>query len=237
MGRSVYTEVGDLQYNKKQFGATWSGIVASYELGISLSGEDAEFFKNVCLKIERFRKIILKAGKAEFRIVNKEFNGKRVKGVVMLPLGSKSEVWIGKKYVMDRVFPRSRLPDASKENRKNVLKALRSIIEPQVDVFRGRVSREPVIKSSLTGRPIFGAYHVDHVYPFIRLVEEWCRENSLDLETIPVKCRGAQCKLESVQMAESWFDYHALNSQFQVLDASENIKKGAKYYGKASSSS
>jgi hypothetical protein len=233
MGRSVYVEVDGVQYNKKQFGAKWSEIVGSYEQGVSLGESDSEFFRHVCLKIDRFRKILLKGGVAEFRIVRKEFNGKRVKGIVIVSPGSRSEVWVGKKYVMDRVFPRTRVPDVSKENRKNVLKALRSIIEPQIEVFRGRISRETVVKSSSTGKPIFGAYHVDHVYPFIRLVEEWCRENSLDLETIPVKCRGARCRLESVQMAESWFDYHALNSQFQILDASENIRKGAKYYGKA----
>jgi hypothetical protein len=159
-----------------------------------------------------------------------------VKGIALISPNSHYEVWVGKNYLLDRLFPKKNLPDPSKENRKNALRALRNIIEPQVELYRRRVANNSVIRSDYSGKPIFGPYHVDHVYPFIKLVEEWCRENGVDLERIPLKCRGATCKLESVEMSESWFDYHSVNAKFQVLDAKENISKGARYYGNSSCS-
>ena len=141
-------------------------------------------------------------------------------------------VWVGKQVVVKAMFPNTNIPDQGKVNRREVLRSLRDIVEPQIREYRRRFAGKSVIKSSLTGRPIFGPYHVDHVYPFIWLVEEWCRENALDLETIAVRCRGAVCRLESIDLAESWFDYHALHAEFQVLDASENTSKGSRYFGR-----
>lgn len=226
-----YVEVGGVQFNKKTFGAKWSGIVAGYEAGVTLSPSDTAFMTDVLSRISRFARI-MERGRVRFRVVHRSFNGKRVKGIVMISPNSGHEVWVGKQVVMGVVFPSANVPDPSKQNRRDVLRALRGIIEPQIQEYRRRFAGKSVIKSSMTGRPIFGPYHVDHVYPFIRLVEEWCRENGLDLETIQVKCRGTVCRLASTVLAESWFDYHALNAEFQVLDAAENVSKGSRYFGR-----
>lgn len=235
MGKAVYCEVAGQSYNKGQFSKTWKDIVARCELGVILTGRDRDFMWDVCNKIERFRKILERPGTPEFRIVNKTFNGKRVRGIVILTPNSRHEVWVGKAYVMERLFPRGYLPDPSKVNRRNAIKALRETIQPQIDQFKKRVSNQSLVKSSLSGKPIIGPYHVDHVYPFIRMVEEWCRENGVDLENVPVKCVGVSCRLESIELSESWFDYHSLNAKYQILDPVENITKGAKYYGESSS--
>jgi hypothetical protein len=235
MGRAVYTEVAGQSYNKGQFSRAWKEMVSGHEIGVLLTGSHREFMYSVCERIERFRKILERPGTAEFRIVNKTFNGKRVKGIVLVTPNSHYQVWVGKAFVMDRLFPKAYVPDPAKVNRRNVIRALRDIIQPQIDLYKRRVSGQSVIKSSLSGKPIAGPYHVDHVYPFIRMVEEWCRENSIDLERIPVKCYGVGCRLESIELSENWFDYHALNAKYQVLDPVENITKGAKYYGESSS--
>ena len=226
-----YVEVLGQQYNKKQFSAKWSEIIASYEPGLSVSKSDYCFLSDVLIRIPRFSRI-MDRGRVDYKVVKKAFNGKRVKGIVLVTPNSSYEVWVGKKYVMDSIFPKSTAPDPAKENRKNAIRALRGVIEPQIQEYRNRFKGQRLIKSSLSGKPILGPYHVDHVYPFIRLVEEWCRENQYDLETIPVKCRGAICRLQSVEMAESWFDYHSFHAEFQILDASENTSKGSKYFGK-----
>lgn len=230
-----YVSVSGQQYNKKQFGAKWSGIVASYEVGTIVNPEDTTFLTDVLKRISRFAKI-LDRGEVGYKVVNKRFNGKTVKGIVLVTPGSKHEVWVGKESVMRSVFPPPNRYDPAKQNRREALKAMRNIIEPQIQNYRRRFAGQSVVKSSLTGKPILGPYHVDHVYPFIRLVEEWCRENGYDLETIPVKCRGASCRFASVDMAESWFDYHAFHAEFQVLDASENTSKGSRYLGKSEDS-
>jgi hypothetical protein len=225
-----YITIAGTEYNKTGFGKKWSQIVASYEPGLKVSLDDERFLTDCCSRMDRYARIMFR-GKVGFKIVNKSFNGKRVKGVVMITPNSSHEVWVSKGKVVDSLFPRHVRPDPSRTNRNDVIRALRNIIEPQIKQYRVRVRSAKVIKSSVTGKPIFGPYHVDHVYPFIRLVEEWCRENGYDLETLAVRCRGASCKLVSAEVAESWFDYHMLNAKLQVLDASENISKGSKYYG------
>lgn len=225
-----YVTVDGIQYNKTSFGKKWSEIVASYEPGLRVSEADARFLADCCGRIDRYARIMAR-GKVGFRIVNKSFNGKRVKGVVLITPNSSHEVWVSKGNVVQMLFPRHALPDPGKENRRNVLRALRSIVEPQIRQYRARVRSSKPVKSSVTGKPILGPYHVDHVYPFSKLVEEWCRDNGYDLETLAVKCRGATCKLSSVEIAEDWFNYHMLNAKFQVLDASENLSKGDKYFG------
>ena len=231
MSARRYVEVDGVQYNKKGFGEKWSTIVAGYEAGTTVSPADTAFLVDVLSRMSRFARIMAR-GPVRFKVVQKSFNGKRVKGLVLVTPNSGYEVWVGKQVVMRAMFPSTTLPDPSKQNRRDVLRALRCIIEPQIREYRRRFAGKSVIKSSLTGRPIFGPYHVDHVYPFIRLVEEWCRENGLDLETIAVKCRGTVCRLASVDLAESWFDYHALHAEYQVLDAAENVSKGSRYLGR-----
>ena len=213
-------EINGTVYNKTQFGRRWSGIVSSYEVGVSLTPADRDFMTAVCLKLDRYRKKASEPG-ATFRVVSKEFNGKRVKGIVLVTASSHNEMWIGKADTMNRIFKGGLVPDPSKRNRADAIRALRRIIEPQIAQYR-RSNAE-----RLRG----GLYHIDHVYPFKLLVQEWCRENRLDLETIPVKCRGASCRLKSIDMAESWFDYHALNARLQVLEPKENLSKGSKYFG------
>ena len=74
-------------------------------------------------------------------------------------------------------------------------------------------------------------FHIDHKYPFKNLVEEWAREERVDLENIDVYCRGTKCYFKDTNLAESWFDYHQINAQLQALSAKENLKKGSRYYG------
>ena len=231
MSTRRYVTVSGQQYNKKGFSAKWSGMVASYEPGVTLTPADTSFVNDILLRIPRFARVLAR-GRVSYRVVNRTFNGKRVKGVVLVTPNSGYEVWVGKQVVVKAMFPPVNVPDLSKENRRNVLRALRGVIEPQIAEYRRRFRGQSVVKSSLTGKPIFGPYHIDHVYPFIRLVEEWCREKGIDLETLAVKCRGATCKLVSTDLAESWFDYHALHAEFQVLDAAENVSKGSKYFGR-----
>lgn len=227
-----YVTVLGTQYNKKGFSAKWSGIVASYEVGTNVNFEDSRFLTDILQRIPRFARVLARGGTV-YRVVNKRFNGKVVKGIVLVTPNSKYEMWVGKRVAVDAMFPPTSPPDPAKQNRRNALRAMRGAIEPQIQQYRRRFAGKSVIKSSLTGKPILGPYHVDHVYPFIRLVEEWCRENGYDLETIPVKCRGTSCRFELTDMFNSWFDYHAFHAEFQVLDASENVSKGSKYFGRS----
>lgn len=153
----------------------------------------------------------------------------------MVTGGSKREVWLGKGKVIEALFPREVDVPVYVQNKKDALAAMRQIIEPQIKTFRTSINRQlkrKQIKCSMSGEFInSGEWHVDHRYPFKNLVEEWCREEKVDLENIDVYCRGTKCYFRSTELAESWWDYHLTRAELQALSATANLKKGAKYYG------
>lgn len=148
---------------------------------------------------------------------------------------SKREIWLGKAAILNILFPRTTAIPEYKQNKKDALVAMRQIIEPQIKTFRTSVLRQ--LKKKPIRCPISGdfiettMFHIDHKYPFKNLVEEWCRDEKVDLENIDVYCRGTKCYFKSTELAESWFDYHTIHAQLQVLSAKANLQKGAKYYG------
>jgi hypothetical protein len=153
----------------------------------------------------------------------------------MITPKSKSEVWLGKGQVIAALFPREVQVPTYVQNKREALAAMRQIIEPQIAIFRKSVLRQ--IKKKPVRCPISHdfldatKFHIDHKYPFKNLVEEWAREERIDLEHIDVYCRGTKCYFKDTNLAESWFDYHQINAQLQALSAKENLKKGSRYYG------
>lgn len=153
----------------------------------------------------------------------------------MVTSRSKREIWLGKGKIVDELFPRQTDIPEYKQNKKDALIAMRQIIEPQIRTFRTSVNRQlkkKPLKCIMSGEFInSGEFHIDHKYPFKNLVEEWCREEKIDLERIDVYCKGTKCYFKDTLLAESWFDYHMINAQLQALSAKSNLKKGSKYYG------
>lgn len=153
----------------------------------------------------------------------------------MITSRSKREVWLGKGQVVSALFPRTIAVPEYKQNKKDALVAMRQIIEPQIKTFRTSVLRQlkkKTLKCPMSGEFIEAAmFHIDHRYPFKNLVEEWCRDERVDLERIDVYCRGTKCYFKDTDLAERWFDYHMINAQLQVLSAKANLEKGSKYYG------
>lgn len=227
-----YVEIAGEQFNKSKFSKRWTEVVKSYEVGVELPSPDLDFILQSAQHLSRYRSVMDK-GACKVKVVKKSFNGKRIKGLALITPNSGYEMWIGKQQVIRVIFPSTTIPNPSKINRRRALAAMRNIIEPQINDFKRKARGDGgVVKSSVSGKPIYGPYHVDHVYPFVRLAEEWCRDNAIDLEKISLSCRGVKCRFDSVEMSESWFDYHALNAEFQILAAEENLKKGSRYFGR-----
>lgn len=156
----------------------------------------------------------------------------------MITPRSKREIWLGKGKIVDELFPRAKPIPEYKQNKKEALAALRQVIEPQIVSYRKSVLRQlqgPLghkIKCAVSGQAInAGEFHIDHRYAFKNIVEEFCRDYKIDLENVDVYCRGTKCYFKDTDLAESFFDYHMMNASLQVLNATENLKKGAKYYG------
>lgn len=200
-----------------------------------MRGDDEEFIREVIDLIPQW-KAIKDRGEVRYKIRNKKFQGRGVRGIVMISPNSKKEIWLGKGKIVEALFPRPTQTPVYVTNRRQALIAMRQIIEPQVKTFRLSVNRQlqrgKVMKCPMSGDFISsGEFHIDHKWPFKNLVEEWCREESVDLERIEIQCRGTKCYFRDTKLAESWFDYHAINAQLQALSAKANLQKGAKYYG------
>jgi DNA replication protein DnaD len=94
--------------------------------------------------------------------------------------------------------------------------AFRDAIKHQIAEFRSNNkskirSREPI--------------HVDQVYPFSKLLQEFLAENNVNLESIKLT-RDKQIK--NKELLKKWIDYHYKKAQLQMLSAKDNLKKSDK---------
>lgn len=224
----------DKEYSKSAFEKAWSDVVNTNECNYFLRGEAEKFVDAVVALVPTWEKIRARGG-TRYKIRNKKFQGRAVRGVVLITPKSKSEIWVGKGVLLEVLFPRSVEVPQYVQNRKQALLAMRQVIEPQIKTYRTSVLRhmkKMPLKCALTGDFVeTQKFHIDHRYPFKNLVEEWCRAERLDLERVDVYCRGTKCYFRDTVLAESWFDFHMMNAQLQVVTATANLKKGAKYYG------
>jgi hypothetical protein len=221
-------------YGKGQLEKKWTEITNNTECNYFVRGDDETFLNEVVDLIPRW-KAVKDRGEVKYKIRNKKFQGKGVRGVVMISPKSKREIWLGKGKIMEALFPKAVETPTYIQNKKDALVAMRQIIEPQIKTFRMSVNRQlkkKPIRCVESGEFInSGEFHIDHKYPFKNLVKEWCRDERVDLERIDVYCRGTKCYFKDTNLAESWFDYHMMHAQLQVLSAEANLQKGAKYYG------
>lgn len=117
---------------------------------------------------------------------------------------------------------------------------LRKCIEDQIKRFRNRVARRVtklraigakriategeefklLTTCALSGLPLVGKIHVDHVVPFAELVNQWITENEIDL------CKKRLTK----KQIESFEKYHDKVAELQLTRAKANMKAGKKGY-------
>lgn len=222
------------EYGKGQFEKKWTEVSSGTECNYFVKGGD-EAFLNAVVDLVAKWKVIKDRGEVKYKIRNKKFQGKAVRGIVMITSRSKREIWLGKGAVVEALFPKKVETPVYVQNKREALMAMRQIIDPQIVIFRKSVLRQ--IKKKPMRCPISHdfleatEFHIDHKYPFKNLVEEWCRDMKVDLENIEVYCRGTKCYMKDTDLAESWFDYHQISAQLQALSAKANLQKGAKYYG------
>lgn len=235
MGRQIIRVLGK-DYTKTGFEKKWSEIVKKTQCNYTIKSPDVEFVHEVVSKIDNWSSICKRNG-IKYKIRNKKFQGRAVRGVVMITPSSKTEIWIGKGKIVENLFPKKPIPKY-KQNKKEALAAMRQIIEPQIINYRNSVLRQlrgPMshkIKCAISGEVLnAGEFHIDHKYAFKNIVEEFCRSYKIDLENLDVYCRGTKCYLRDTNLAEAFFDYHTMNASLQAVTAKENLKKGSKYYG------
>lgn len=226
------------RYNKTSFSKRWTELSAN-AVGSRFALAEHEFIAEAISINPAWVKVMDRGPNFYFKVIKKKFQAKAVRGIALVSPNSSREIWIGKKKLVDMLFPPNRpvaeVNDTPAEHRNKVLRALRQVIEPQIKQYRTAVRRQIKgvgkykLRCAITGEYLeHRDFHIDHKVPFKLIVEDWCREIGKDLEHINVICRGTFCKLADPQVAENFFDYHLLHSQLQVVTAEANLVKGSK---------
>lgn len=226
--------IAGVEYTKSAFEKRWGEVTSGTECNYFVKNCDEDFINAALDLIPRWKSIKAR-GAVKYKIRNKKFQGRAVRGIVMISPKSKKELWLGKAKITSELFPRTTEVPEYVQNKRSALVALRQIAEPQIKTFRASVLRtldKRSLKCPMSGDFIAsGEFHIDHRYPFKNLVEEWCRQEGIDLENVEVYCRGVKCYFKSTDLAESWFDYHLMHAQLQALSAKSNLQKGSKFFG------
>ena len=107
-------------------------------------------------------------------------------------------------------LPLNRLEQHSIPHRQVVLGAMREVIGDQIAPLKKR------------------GMHVDHVYPFIRLAEDWAQSRHVFIEDLRViNSRRLGRKSLGEELDASWAEYHRTNAELQLLTPQENLRKGS----------
>lgn len=95
-------------------------------------------------------------------------------------------------------LPKNQL-SCNKSAKVRCLERLRRVVEPQIEPLRVK------------------GLHVDHIYPFSLLVDDWLKLNNLTWSKV------------TSRHYPSFYEYHQTHARLQYLTPKENINKGDKY--------
>lgn len=107
-------------------------------------------------------------------------------------------------------LPLNKLEQRQLSRRQIVLRAMREIVADQIEPLKRR------------------GMHVDHVYPFVRLAEDWAQSRHLFIEDLKVRSSNSlRRKTLGEELDTSWAEYHRTNAELQLLTPTQNLRKGS----------
>lgn len=131
------------------------------------------------------------------------------------------------------LFPAKKPPTP----RANLMACCRELIGSQIVEFdrqfwAATASMRPGPRCPLSGRSLrANRTHVDHIEPFVRLVEQWAAEQGMTCNELGALVRTSR-KLKRLTMNEqldaSWIQWHLEHATLQIVCAKANLQKGAK---------
>lgn len=125
-----------------------------------------------------------------------------------------------------KVFATKGITNTSNK-KKRVLAAMRACIKPQIDNYKAQIIYP--VTCPLSGKILRDGNgkraHVDHKWPFSRLVQQWLDLENLTFEEIELN-RAGEFKDRSLQV--KWYNYHNAEAVLQLVDKEHNLKKGAR---------
>lgn len=112
-------------------------------------------------------------------------------------------------------------------NRFKAIEALRFAVRLQLAEFRRSLTL-PIV-CAITGLPIAtnSELHIDHKLPFWRLVREFCRQYSVDLNCVETKGSGEHLQLVDKSLESQFQQFHSNCAILQPSLKEANLNKGA----------
>lgn len=119
-------------------------------------------------------------------------------------------------------------PQKKTSYRNVVLSALRADIAHQILKFRSNTSFPQ--QCYLSGRILYSwsETHIDHYFPFSKIVDSWLEYEGIDFKDIKLKGRGNDKSIADPLLKKRWQEYHYKLADLRICDRTENIKKSDK---------
>lgn len=218
-------------FSKKDFGKRWTEVINQ---GNPVSGDDLDFITESILLTEKGWADVIRRAPDKIKIeVGKQNYVYPVKGIILVSGFKKSRIWIGKQKITNILFPTKQRRSQESIDIANVKTAFRQLAEPQMKTERNRLRSVSFAEENplcpLSGQSLRDCKtHVDHTIPFTTLVEEFCRENRLDISNIKYSQRGTKVKLKDPVLAQKFVLYHLEKAELSLVCAEANLQKGSK---------
>lgn len=120
-------------------------------------------------------------------------------------------------------------------NRSVVMRTCREIISEQItewahNFWESTKHMKPGPKCPASGKSLrANRTAVDHVYPFVKLVEDWAQTLGLDIAVLPSKgSKKLKRRTFNQELDKSWAEYHKKHALLDMLTATANMQKGAR---------
>lgn len=215
---------------KSGFSQRLTDIISSSPCNKEIIGEDYDWLIE---QLQASHSYKTKALRPRIMLIPRmrKFGPKRQKFLCLVELNGKEQI-VSKGKLIEELYPaKSKVTEANR-HRSTVLASMRYCVADQISEYKDTVFLSEA-KCGLTGMPInkcAGGYAIDHVKPFIQLVDEWLIKNNISYADIKLKGRGHKKHFANEKLWASWYDFHKANAILQPVCRSANSSAGKKGY-------
>lgn len=132
----------------------------------------------------------------------------------------------------------SKIFDSESSRRNRTLSTMRAMISPQIKSFRKKWYKKAYEFAEARVCPLSGKnlltteIAVDHKIPFIKLAEDFAKEQGINFSEVEVIGWGPKTKFKNPELCKKWKKYHKDNAILQVVDKDANLRASDRGYRK-----
>ena len=229
--------------NKSEFNTFLRKVISKSPCNRHIRADWAEILMPMLKQSKLYTKQANKPN-IQLKCVYRKYGPRKSKFLALVDDANK-ELIIGKAKLIESLYPTKSKKTKEQKHREQILCVLRRIIEPQIKSFRAGIksqiqqlaesgliqSAKDLNKCKLTGKSLNSCKTaVDHIIPFIQLVDEWLKMLGITFGDIKLKGRGHNKYFEDAELMQNWYEYHEQNAKLQMVCSRANSSAGKKGY-------